>query len=74
MGLFSKRRTRGFDPDLWSDAKERGKDSGEQPWFADLAETAGEDLDAVATNGSANFEDADDDWLTDDPGEKIRKR
>ena len=36
MGLFSKRRSKGFDPDLWSDAKDRAKGKSDEPWFAAL--------------------------------------
>ena len=42
MGLFSKRRSKGFDPDLWSDAKDRAKAKTDEPWFAGLDE-AGDD-------------------------------
>ena len=75
MGLFSKRRTKGFDPELWSDATSRGDASEDKPWFSDLDET-GDDpaLDDLATNGSADFGAEDASWLNDDPGDQVRKR
>lgn len=75
MGLFSKRRSKGFDPDLWSDAKDRAKGKSDEPWFAGLDE-AGDDpaLDDLTTNAGAKFDDSDDEWLKDDPGEQVRKR
>lgn len=71
MGLFSKRRNDGFDPNLWSDADERAKDLGTDSWFDDL----GQDdpgLDDLQTNAGADFDVRDADWLADDPGEKVR--
>lgn len=74
MGLFSRRRSKGFDPELWSDAKERGKGTSGEPWFADF--DAGDDpaLDEIETNAGARFDDADAAWLADDPGDQVRKR
>ncbi len=72
MGLFSKRRNKGFDPDLWSDATDRAKGRGDASWFADM----GEDdpaLDELETNAGAQFGDEDADWLRDDPGEAVRR-
>lgn len=75
MGLFSKRRTKGFDPEMWSDATSRGATAEDKPWFSDLDET-GDDpsLDDLATNGSADFDADDQSWLNDDPGDQIRNR
>jgi hypothetical protein len=71
MGLFSKRRNAGFDPDLWSDADERAKDRGAEPWFEDL-DQHDPALDDLQTNAGAAFDDRDAAWLTDDPGDKVR--
>ncbi len=71
MGLFSKRRTAGFDSELWSDADERAKRRGAESWFEDL--DADESvLDDLETNAGANFADHDAAWLGDDPGDRIR--
>ncbi len=72
MGLFSKRRNKGFDEDLWSDASDRAKARGDAPWFADM----GDDdpaLDDLTTNAGARFEDKDQEWLRDDPGDEVRR-
>ena len=75
MGLFSKRRTKGFDPELWSDATDRSKQGGSEPWFADLVKSDDDaTIDELNTNDSAQFSPSDDAWLTDDPGDEIRKR
>jgi len=71
MGIFSRRSAKGFDPDLWSDAKQRPKSADPDVWTAD-DDTDG--LDAIATNAGARFTDEDEAWLTDDPGEQIRNR
>lgn len=71
MGLFSKRRNAGFDPDLWSDAGERAKQRGIESWFEDLDQDDA-DLDDLETNAGAAFADSDASWLTDDPGDKVR--
>ncbi len=75
MGLFSKRRAKGFDPEMWSDATDRSKAGDEKPWFADL-DVSGDDpsLDELETNAGARFADRDEEWLGDDPGEEVRKR
>ncbi len=72
MGLFSKRRNDGFDPDLWSDADERARGRGGDSWFDDL-DADGSELDDLQTNAGAAFGDADAAWLRDDPGEKARR-
>ncbi len=56
MGLFSKRRTKGFDPELWSDAKDRGKAQQDTPWFADLDTEDDPALDEIETNAGARFD------------------
>lgn len=73
MGLFSKRRNAGFDPDLWTDADERAKARGGDSWFDDL----GDDdpaLDDLETNSGAQFAERDAKWLADDPGEQVREK
>lgn len=75
MGLFSKRRSKGFDPELWSDAAERGAGATDDAWFADLAD--GDDdpaLDGLETNAGARFDEQDQAWLADDPGAEVRDR
>lgn len=72
MGLFSRRRNEGFDPELWSDADERAKGRGSDSWFDDL-DSADAGLDDIETNSGASFDDADAAWLTDDPGEAARR-
>lgn len=76
MGLFSKRRSDGFDPDLWSDADERAEDRGSDSWFDDLDVSDGSDggLDDLETNAVVSFDDTDKSWLSDDPGEKVRRK
>ncbi len=74
MGLFSKRRTKGFDPELWSDAKDRGKAQQDTPWFADLDTEDDPALDEIETNAGARFDPDDADWLDHDPGEQVRNR
>lgn len=72
MGLFSKRRNAGFDPELWSDADERAKDRGTGSWFDDLG-SDDDSLDELETNAGARFADADAEWLQGDPGEQVRR-
>jgi hypothetical protein len=71
MGIFSRRGSKGFDPDLWSDAKRRPRSDDAEAWTAD---DDADGLDAIATNANARFTDEDEAWLTDDPGEQIRNR
>lgn len=71
--MFSKRRNEGFDPDLWSDANERAKDRGTESWFEDLGQDEAA-LDDLETNAGAKFVDADTEWLSDDPGDKVRDK
>lgn len=72
MGLFSKRRNDGFDPELWTDADERAKGRGKGSWFDDLSSSE-VDLADLETNEGAAFGDSDEAWLADDPGEKVRR-
>lgn len=75
MGLFSKRRAKGFDPDLWTDAADRGHAGKDEPWFADLDEADDDPaLAGLQTNAGARFADEDQEWLTDDPGAEVRDR
>lgn len=69
MGLFRRKQT-DFDPDLWTDAADRQPKSSDEPWFAGTDEDA-PDLD-IATNAGARFDEADQAWLHDDPGEQVR--
>jgi len=71
MGLFSRRRNAGFDPDLWSDADERAKNRGADSWFDDL-DHDDPALDDLETNAGASFAEHDAAWLEDDPGDKVR--
>lgn len=71
MGLFSRRRNAGFDPDLWSDADERARGRGSDSWFDDL-EGSDLTLEELETNAATSFDEADRVWLADDPGEKVR--
>lgn len=73
MGLFSKRRNDGFDPELWTDADERAEGRGSGSWFEDLRGGAS-DLEELQTNAVVSFEEADAAWLRDDPGESARRR
>lgn len=72
MGLFSKRRNEGFDPDLWTDADERARERGTDSWFDDLSGSDGS-LDDLETNAGASFDEADESWLSDDPGDRVRR-
>ena len=70
-GHLLRRGSKGFDPDLWSDAKQRPRSDDAEAWTAD---DDADGLDAIATNTNARFTDEDEAWLTDDPGEQIRNR
>ncbi len=72
MGLFSKRRNAGFDPELWSDPNERAKARGTGSWFDDLGQDE-PGLDDLETNAGARFDDDDSGWLDHDPGEAVRR-
>jgi hypothetical protein len=68
MGLFRRKQT-DFDPDLWTDAADR-QPSSDEPWFAGDDDGAPE-LE-IATNAGARFDEADQEWLHDDPGAQVR--
>lgn len=71
MGIFRRKRT-DFDPDLWDDAATRPAPTAEQAWFE--GEDPGDDGLDIATNAGARFDEADEEWLRDDPGDAIRNR
>ncbi len=73
MGLFSRRRNAGFDPELWSDADQRARTRGDGSWFDDLDTDEGT-LEDLETNAGAQFDDSDAAWLGDDPGHRARDR